>query len=122
MIKQRLGKTRKNGNTDISIEDIPTIEPEGLHMEKHLYHELIQRKLCMKDNTQNIFVKQPECSAIIDCNNPIEYKPPNVQRIVNLLRQILDPPAAELFKMHIHLISSSFKAKNACFRSNFQTG
>jgi len=79
MIKQGLGKTWKNGNTDISIEDACTIELEGLHMEKHLYHELIQRKLCMKENTQNIFMKQPKCSAIIDCISPIEYKPPNVQ-------------------------------------------
>jgi len=81
-----------------NIGDVPTIEPEGLHMEKHLYHELIQRKLCMKANSQNIFMNQPKSSAIIDCISPIQHKLPNVQQIVNLLWQILDPPAAELFK------------------------
>jgi len=88
-------------------------------MEKHLYHELIQRKLCMKANTQNIFMKQPKSSAIIDFISLIGHKLPNVQQIVNLLWHILHPPVAELFKMQVHLISSSFKAKKFMFQKQF---
>jgi len=109
MIKKGGGEKWKNENTDISTENVPTIEPEGLHMENHHYHVLIWRKLCMKANTENIFMKQLKSSAIIDCTSSIAQKLPNVQCIVNLLWHILHPPVAELFKMQVHLISSSFK-------------
>jgi len=84
-----------------------------------MYHELIQKKLSMKANSQNIFMKQITSSAIIDCVSSIEQTLPNVQRIVNLFRQILEPAAAELFKMHVHLISSSYKAKKEWYQEQF---
>jgi len=50
-------------------------------------------------------------SAIIDCLASVGHNIPNVECIVNLIHQILEPGIAELFKMHVHLISSSFKVK-----------
>jgi len=101
---------------DKTIKDIPTIEPEGLHMESHLYHELIKKKLALKTNSQNIFMEQTKNTAIIDCKCLVQDMLPNVQQIVNLIWHILEPGTAELFKMHIHLISCSFKAEKHMYQ------
>jgi len=77
-------------------------------MEDQLYHELMEKKLSMKTNLQNIFIKQMMSSAIIDCLASVGHKIPNVECIVNLICQILEPGIAELFKLHAHLILSSF--------------
>jgi len=121
IVKKPKEKKMQEDIIDLTNESIPTKEPKRLYMEDQLYHELMEKNLSMKTNSQNIFIKQMKSSAVIDCLASVGHKIPNVECIVNLIHHILEPGIAELLKCMFIWYPQASKLINWCFKYNLQT-